>query len=76
MILLAKYQLDFNNDACKGCELCVNSCPVKILGMSNTRMNASGYALVDVLDIDKCIGCTFCAVICPDSVIKVVKNDA
>lgn len=73
---MAKYQLDFNNDFCKGCELCVNSCPIKILGMSNNRMNASGYTLVDVLDIDKCIGCAFCAMICPDSVIKVVKQDA
>ena len=73
---MAKYQLDFDNDVCKGCELCVNSCPVKILDMSNTRMNASGYALVDVLDINKCIGCAFCAMICPDSVIKVVKHDA
>lgn len=73
---MAKYQLDFNNDVCKGCELCVNSCPVKILEMSNSRMNASGYALVDVLNIDKCIGCAFCAMICPDSVIKVVRQDA
>ncbi|MBM7452740.1 2-oxoglutarate ferredoxin oxidoreductase subunit delta [Acholeplasma morum] len=69
------YSLDFNNEFCKGCELCVNNCPVKILEMSTTRINQSGYQLVDVTDIDKCIGCAFCAMICPDSVIKVETRD-
>lgn len=69
------YTLDFNNETCKGCELCVNHCPVHILEMSETRINQSGYQLVDVTDIDKCIGCAFCAMICPDSVIKVETRD-
>jgi len=67
--------VEFSEDKCKGCELCVNHCPVHILEMSNSRMNQSGYQLVDVTDIDKCIGCAFCAMICPDSVIKVETRD-
>ncbi|HBT59274.1 MAG TPA: 2-oxoacid:acceptor oxidoreductase [Acholeplasmataceae bacterium] len=71
---MSKYLLEFKDEFCKGCELCVSQCPVKILELSRERFNQSGYALVDVVDINRCIGCTFCAIICPDAVIKVIKN--
>jgi len=70
-----KYLLTFDNEACKGCGVCIHFCPVKILKTDPTRMNKAGYALVQVTDISKCIGCTFCAMMCPDSVIKVETND-
>ncbi|NCA97617.1 MAG: 4Fe-4S dicluster domain-containing protein [Bacteroidia bacterium] len=70
-----RYQLTFNDDACKGCGLCTSVCPTKILSLNPKRINQAGYSLVDVSNIDKCIGCTFCATICPDSVIKVEQID-
>ncbi len=70
-----EHRLTFNNDACKGCGLCVHFCPVKILQLDPSRMNQAGYPLVSVTDIKKCIGCTFCAMMCPDSVIKVESID-
>lgn len=63
--------LTFDNDSCKGCELCVSFCPVDILYLDKERINANGYHLISVSDIDKCIACAQCAIICPDSVIKV-----
>lgn len=64
-------RLTFNDDHCKGCELCVSFCPVKILSLDSERSNRAGYNLISVSDMDKCIACAQCAIICPDSVIKV-----
>jgi len=66
-----KGKLTFNDEFCKGCELCVSFCPVNILYLDKDRINSSGYHLISVTDMDKCIGCASCAIICPDSVIKV-----
>jgi len=72
---LKKHRLTFENEACKGCELCNHVCPVHILIMDPHRLNKAGYPLVTVTDINKCIGCNFCAMICPDSVITVEQLD-
>lgn len=68
--------LTFDNEACKGCELCVNFCPVEILSLDKDRINSNGYHLISVSDMDKCIACAQCAIVCPDSVIKVEVREA
>lgn len=68
---MKKGRLTFDNDTCKGCELCVHVCPVNILSLDKDRINKNGYNLISVSDMDKCIACAQCAIICPDSVIKV-----
>lgn len=64
----------FDEDRCKGCELCTTVCPVNIVKLSD-KINAKGYHPATVTDQDKCIGCTFCATMCPDTVIEVFKED-
>lgn len=64
----------FQEERCKGCELCTTVCPVDIVKMSD-RINAKGYYVATVTEQDKCIGCTFCARICPDVVIEIYKED-
>ncbi len=64
-------KLTFDDEACKGCELCTSFCPVDILYLDKNRMNANGYHLISITDTDKCIACAQCAIVCPDSVIKV-----
>jgi 2-oxoglutarate ferredoxin oxidoreductase subunit delta len=66
-----KGRLTFENEVCKGCELCISVCPVNILSLDKDRINKSGYNLISVSDMDKCIACAQCAIICPDSVITV-----
>ena len=61
-------------DRCKGCELCVQDCPEKILVMSTEAFNAKGYRPVEVTDMDKCTGCAICAVVCPDVVFTVYRE--
>jgi len=66
-------KVTFDDDNCKGCELCTTVCPKKIIIMAKDRLNNKGFHPAQVLEMDKCIGCKFCATICPDVVIKVEK---
>jgi 2-oxoglutarate ferredoxin oxidoreductase subunit delta len=63
----------FDEDSCKGCELCVTACPKKIVVMAKDRINKKGFNPAQVIEMDKCIGCAFCATMCPDVVITVEK---
>lgn len=58
---------------CKGCGLCVQACPRKIMQLSKTRLNEKGYPPAEVSDMDMCTACASCAKMCPDSVITVEK---
>ena len=60
------------HDTCKGCGLCVDSCPKGILALSG-KINQKGYHPAECVDPDKCIGCAFCARMCPDCAITVEK---
>ncbi len=66
-------KVTFNEDRCKGCGLCVDACPKKIVHMAADRINAKGFHPATVTEMDKCIGCTFCATMCPDVVIEVER---
>ena len=46
---------------CKGCDLCIASCPVGILALAEDDR-------IEVRDISRCIFCGICAVRCPDFV--------
>ncbi len=63
----------FNADVCKGCGLCVEACPKKIIALMTDKINAKGYHPADITDEAACIGCAFCATMCPDCVITVEK---
>lgn len=58
---------------CKGCELCMESCPTKTIGMEQA-VNSKGYHYAFMQNPDTCKGCTNCAVICPDGVITVYRK--
>ena len=63
----------FNIDRCKGCGLCADVCPKKIIELSEGILNAKGFHPAQVTDQEKCIACAFCATMCPDAVITVEK---
>ncbi len=52
---------------CKGCELCIEHCPVRVLALSED-FNDGGYHY-PVLASDGCIACQACSTICPDFAI-------
>ncbi len=70
----ARGKVFFDEDRCKGCELCTTVCPTNIVIMDKSRINAKGYHPATVEEMDKCIGCANCAIICPDVVIRVERE--
>lgn len=63
----------FDQERCKGCELCVNVCPKHIVLLDPNSTNSKGYHPATVSDMALCIACASCAKMCPDSVITVEK---
>lgn len=66
-------RVNFDEDRCKGCELCTTVCPVKIVTIDTEKINIKGYHPATIKEMEKCIACGSCAKICPDAVIKVEK---
>ena len=66
-------KVTFNTELCKGCGLCVNVCPKKILELATDKINQKGHYPAQMTDQSQCIGCAFCATMCPDCVITVEK---
>jgi len=66
-------KVTFQTDLCKGCGLCVSTCPKGCLRIAADQINKKGYAPAVMSDPDKCIGCAFCATMCPDCIITVEK---
>lgn len=60
--------LDINVKWCKGCGLCVDACPKKILSLDDL-----GRVRVD--NPEECIGCGLCEATCPDLAISVEKPE-
>ena len=58
---------------CKGCGVCVASCPVNVLGLS-TEVYGKGYPFAMMVEPENCIGCASCAIICPDSCLTVYRQ--
>ncbi len=62
-----------NEERCKGCELCLGTCPEHVIAIAE-HFNAQGYRPAHLVDPDgKCTGCTLCARMCPDVAIEVYR---
>ncbi len=66
-------KLTFKTDFCKGCGLCVDACPKKLIRFAPDKINMKGHHPAEITDQAACIGCAFCAQMCPDCVIKVER---
>ncbi len=72
--MAAKGNVVFDSECCKGCELCVNVCPVSIIELA-PGLNSKGYHFSRIKEgsKEKCIACGFCGMTCPDFVIRVER---
>lgn len=66
---MGKLTIDY--EKCKGCGMCANACPKKILQIDKTRLNLKGHNPMEIIDREKCISCAMCATMCPDCVITI-----
>jgi NAD-dependent dihydropyrimidine dehydrogenase PreA subunit len=56
--------VEMNSEECKGCGLCVDACPPKVLHMSE-EMNHYGYHPAIYAGVG-CTGCGICFFVCPE----------
>src|ERR1700675_3921638 len=56
--------LRIDGDECKGCGLCVEACPPKVIAM-NDRLTHYGYRTAMYLGAG-CTGCGICFLACPE----------
>lgn len=59
-----------DKDRCKGCGVCVATCPFGVLALS-PEFNRYGYNVAAMAAPERCTGCTMCAQMCPDAAIEV-----
>ena len=67
-------KVEFDEERCKGCELCTRACPQGIIDMA-PYLNAMGFHPARVTDQERCISCALCARMCPDVVITVRREE-
>ncbi len=68
-------RVEIDGERCKGCGLCVATCPKSILCLMPT-LNRAGYhpaATTPTADPVACTGCAVCGRMCPDTAITVYR---
>ena len=66
-------KLTFLTDNCKGCGLCVDACPKRLLILAKDKINKKGHHPAEITDMAACVACASCAMMCPDCIITVEK---
>ena len=66
--------IEIDTERCKGCGLCIETCPKNIIAIADKKVNAHGYPYVTCVKEEDCIGCSSCGIVCPDGCITVYKE--
>ena len=64
--------ISIHEELCKGCYICIESCPKNIFKISKD-LNKKGIYPSVVEDIEECNYCGICEIMCPDQSIVVKK---
>ena len=57
-------RVDLNSEECKGCGLCVEACPPKVLALAE-QLSRYGYHTAECTKAG-CTGCGICFFVCPE----------
>jgi 2-oxoglutarate ferredoxin oxidoreductase subunit delta len=68
-----KGKITIDQELCKGCELCIEFCPKKLITLSD-KLNAAGYLPSSFKESEECTGCASCATVCPEVAIEVYRG--
>ena len=62
-----------NQERCKGCGLCLEVCPRKVLSPA-PQVNKKGVHPIQALQPAECSGCKLCVTVCPDVAISLIDD--
>ena len=65
--------IEINENLCKGCDICIEFCPVDVFENSD-KLNRKGYYLPLVARPDECVYCLLCELLCPELAIIISKE--
>jgi len=71
--VFAVVTITVDKEMCKGCNLCIVSCPKAVLAVSQERGKA-GFLVPEATNPKACTKCKNCEVICPDFAIVVEEG--
>ena len=66
--------IDVLKDWCKGCNICIDRCPVDALEVS-TEINKKGIYTPQLKEVNECTQCRLCELLCPDFAITVTRDE-
>lgn len=70
----SRYKVTIDSFACKGCEICIDKCPYKVLEISD-KVGDYGALVPVAPHEEKCTGCNVCVTFCPDFAISIKKDE-
>lgn len=65
--------IEVNEDWCKGCNICIERCPVDALEESDS-LNKRGVRPPKLKKNNQCNFCRLCELLCPDLAITVIAD--
>ena len=66
--------IEVKDDWCKGCNICIERCPVDALEESD-KLNKRGVRPPQLKEENECNYCRLCELICPDLAITVIPDE-
>jgi len=66
--------IEVKDDWCKGCDICIDRCPVDALEESD-KLNRRGIRPPKLKEENECNYCRLCELICPDLAITVIPEE-
>ncbi len=75
-VLVPRNLVTVDAERCKGCELCVVTCPQGNMSLSsNFNRNGYHYALFEYRGVKgECTGCGICYWVCPDFAVSEIRS--
>jgi len=65
--------IEVREDWCKGCNICIDRCPVDALEESD-KLNRRGVRPPKLKEKNECNFCRLCELLCPDLAITVIPD--
>ena len=62
-------KIEINFEKCTGCGTCIETCPVDVYKIDESK------GKIKIIAINECIDCKACEVQCPEECIEIISED-